>query len=53
MTPCLLHIGEAIPTDDQSRKFRQWQHLSQANQWDFSSVARLEDLPKALGVESA
>jgi uncharacterized protein (DUF58 family) len=53
MTPCLLHIGEAIPTDDQTRKFSQWQHLSRVNQWDFSSVTRLEDLPKALGVESA
>lgn len=53
MTPCLLHIGEPVPTDEQSRRFRQWQHLSRTKQWDFSSVARLEDLPKVLGVGSA
>ncbi|TJY43493.1 DUF58 domain-containing protein [Cohnella pontilimi] len=53
MAPCLLHISEPVPTDEQSRRLRQWQQFSRAKQWDFSSVARLEDLPRALGVGSA
>jgi uncharacterized protein (DUF58 family) len=53
MIPSLIHIGEAVPTDEQQRKLRQWQHLSRTKQWDHVSVNRLEELPEALGVASA
>lgn len=53
MAPCLLHIGEPGAGEEQLRKLSHWQQLSQAKQWDFSTVSRLEDLPLALGVETA
>ncbi|WP_123039757.1 DUF58 domain-containing protein [Cohnella candidum] len=53
MIPSLLHVSEAVSSEEQKRKYRQWEQLSKAKQWDCSSVSRLEDLPAALGVASA
>ncbi|WP_276356331.1 DUF58 domain-containing protein [Cohnella caldifontis] len=53
MIPSLLHVGEAVPTDEQQRKLRQWQQLCKSKMWDQVSVTRLEELPVALGVASA
>lgn len=49
MFPSLLQIGESNPSDEQKRKLRQWHQLSQAKQWEFCSVTKLEDLPAAVG----
>jgi uncharacterized protein (DUF58 family) len=53
MVPCLLHIGDLSPSEESRRQYHQWQQISQAKQWDTTSIARLEDLPSAVGVVSA
>ncbi len=53
MIPSHIHIGGTAPSDEERIRLLRWQRLCQSKQWDSVSIARLEDLPQALGVASA
>lgn len=50
MLPSVIHIADKHPHPEDEAKLRQWQWMCQAKQWEFCSVAQLEQLPHALGV---
>jgi uncharacterized protein (DUF58 family) len=53
MVPSVIHIADKHYQADEIAKFRQWQLLCQAKQWEFCSVSQLDKLPQVLGVVSA
>ncbi|MFD0674089.1 DUF58 domain-containing protein [Cohnella sp. GCM10027633] len=53
MQPSVIHISDKHPMPDEAAKLRHWQWMCQSKQWEFVSVAQLEQLPVALGVGSA
>ncbi|MFC5532056.1 DUF58 domain-containing protein [Cohnella yongneupensis] len=53
MLPSVIHIADKHPLPEETAKLRHWQWMCQSKQWEFCSVAQLEQLPVALGVGSA
>jgi uncharacterized protein (DUF58 family) len=53
MVPSIIHIANKHSMEGEAAKFRQWQLLCQAKQWEFCSVSQLDKLPQVLGVVSA
>ncbi len=52
MLPSVIHIADQHAHPEDAAKLRHWQWLCQSKQWEFCSVAQLEQLPKALGVSN-
>ncbi|MCC3375640.1 DUF58 domain-containing protein [Cohnella sp. REN36] len=51
--PSHVHIAERAPTPEESKRLAQWSRVFQAQHWELCSVARLEDLPRAMEAGSA
>lgn len=53
MLPSVIHIADSNPQPEEAAKLRHWRWMCQSKQWEFVSVAQLEQLPVALEVGSA
>ncbi|MBB6673931.1 DUF58 domain-containing protein [Cohnella nanjingensis] len=53
IAPSHVHIAERAPTSEDSRRLGHWSRLFQAKHWEVCTVARLEDLPRAMEAGSA
>ena len=53
MVPCHIHIRETPPRGEEARALAAWERAFEVRGWPFFSIARLEDLTRMPGVETA
>lgn len=53
MVPCHIHIRETQPRGEEAKALAAWERSFEARGWPFFSIARLEDLTRMPGVETA